>query len=120
MAPPATPHVHQPGDPDAAPRVAWTATSDDLHVNLVALAPGEEIAPHVNAQLEVLLTCVEGRGTLTVADEEIPLRPGTVVLIPRGARRGTRAGDEPLRYVTCHRKRAGMMPAVAPRTRSEP
>lgn len=110
-----TPQVRHPNDPDAAPRIAWTATSDDLHVNLVALAPGEEIAPHVNAQLDVLLTCVEGEGTLTVGDEAIPLARGTIALIPRGARRGARAGDGPLRYVTCHRRRAGLMPTVPDR-----
>jgi len=115
MAEVSRPRVHQPGEADAAPRIAWTAVSADLHVNVVALGPGEAIGGHVNAALDVLLTCIAGTGTLTVDGEEIPLAAGTVALIPRGAHRGSRAGMDGLRYVTCHRRRPALMPTVAPR-----
>jgi quercetin dioxygenase-like cupin family protein len=100
----------------ALPRIVWTATSDDLHVNLIALAPHEEIGEHVNAHLDVLQTGISGDGTLVIDGEEIPFGAGSVVLIPRGAMRGTRAGADGLRYVTCHRRRGGIMPTVQRRS----
>jgi mannose-6-phosphate isomerase-like protein (cupin superfamily) len=109
-------HANQHATGEPSPRIVWTGTSDDLHVNLIALGPGEEIGLHINQQLDVLLTCIDGAGALTIGDEEIPLGSGSVVLIPKGARRGTRAGDEGVRYVTCHRRRGGLMPAVQSRS----
>lgn len=96
-------------------RIRWAPGSADLHVNLVDLRSGEEIGAHVNTALDVLLTCVDGAGTLVVDDEEVPLLPGTVVLIPKGARRGVLAGDGGIRYTTCHMRRGGLMPTVGER-----
>lgn len=94
------------------PRVAWTPASDDLHLNLVSLKPGEEIGEHVNQALDVVLTCLAGEGTLKVDGESIPLQPGTIAMIPRGANRRVVASDNALRYSTCHRRRGGMMPTI--------
>jgi quercetin dioxygenase-like cupin family protein len=108
------PDDYKSGEP--LPRIVWTGTSDDLHANLIALAPGEEIGVHVNQHLDVLLTCIDGAGILTVDDTEMSLRGGSIVLIPQGARRGTRAGEGGLRYVTCHRRRGGIIPTVQRRS----
>ena len=105
-------HADKVNPGDAPQRIAWSATSDDLHVNLIALGQGEAIAEHVNAQLDVLQTCIAGTGVLIVDGEELPFHPGNVVLVPKGARRGTQAGDGGLRYVTCHGRRPGLMPVV--------
>jgi quercetin dioxygenase-like cupin family protein len=96
-------------------RIRWTPESDDLHVNLVDLRPGEEIGEHTNTALDVLLTCLTGGGTLVVDGETIVMRAGSVVLIPRGARRAVIAGESGVRYTTCHRKRGGLMPTVSRR-----
>ncbi|HVL25553.1 MAG TPA: cupin domain-containing protein [Thermomicrobiales bacterium] len=101
---------------DAQPRIVWTANGDDLHVNLIALGPGEEIGEHVNAQLDVLQACLDGDGTLTVDGEALPFGAGSVVLVPKGVARSTRAGEAGLRYVTCHRRRGGLMPTVQRRS----
>lgn len=94
------------------PRIAWTPESTDLHVNLVSLRAGEEIGAHVNHALDVVLTCLAGRGTLDVEGESVPLRPGTVAVIPKGASRRVVAGDNVLRFTTCHGKRGGLVPSV--------
>jgi quercetin dioxygenase-like cupin family protein len=98
------------------PRIAWTPESTDLHVNLVALGAGEEIGEHVNESLDVLLTCLAGEGELHIDDDVIPLASGTVCVIPMGSRRRIVAGNNMLRYTTCHRKRGGLMPTVQSRS----
>jgi quercetin dioxygenase-like cupin family protein len=94
---------------------AWTGVSDDLNVNLLVFQPGEGVAEHVNAEVDVLVIGIRGVGIIAVDGVEHPLRAGGAILIPKGARRGTQAGDEALAYLTCHRRRAGLWPTFAPR-----
>jgi quercetin dioxygenase-like cupin family protein len=109
-------HRDDYGDPDAPhSRIRWTPGSEDLHVNLVDLRAGEEIGEHVNTALDVLLTCLGGRGSLVVDGEAIEMSAGSLALIPRGARRAVIAGEAGMRYTTCHRKRGGLMPTVSRR-----
>lgn len=96
-------------------RIRWAPESADLHVNLVDLRGGEEIGAHVNPALDVLLTCLDGSGTLVVDNERVPLQAGTAALIPKGARRGVLAGERGIRYTTCHMRRGGLMPTVGGR-----
>lgn len=104
--------VPEPG----SPRIAWSPESSDLHVNVVVLKPGESIGEHVNASLDVVMTCLAGEGTLTVDGEDIAFSPGTVALVPTGAIRGVVAGNNGVQYTTCHRKRGGIMPTVQSRS----
>lgn len=99
-----------------SPRIAWSPESTDLHVNVVSLKRGESIGEHVNATLDVLMTCLAGEGTLTVDGEEISFSPGTIALVPTGASRGVVASNNGVTYTTCHRKRGGIMPTVQPRS----
>ena len=95
---------------------AWTGVSDDLNVNLLVFQPDEGVAEHVNAEVDVLVIGIRGAGTLTIEGIEHPVRAGSALLIPKGARRGTRAGhDEAFAYLTCHRRRAGLWPKVVSR-----
>lgn len=104
-------HEYQLGDRSLA-RIAWAPGSTDLHVNLVVLHPGEVVGAHVNATLDVLITCLAGEGELRVDDACVALAPGTIALVPAGAKRGVVAGNTGLRYTTCHRKRGGIVPSV--------
>jgi quercetin dioxygenase-like cupin family protein len=88
----------------------WSVNSEQLNVNLLRLAPGDAIAEHVNAEVDVVLVIFEGRGELTVDGSAYALGPGRVIAIPRGARRAMRCTAGPLVYLTCHRRRAGLMP----------
>jgi quercetin dioxygenase-like cupin family protein len=91
---------------------AWTGASDDLNVNLLVFTPGDGVGEHVNAEVDVLMIGISGSGTLTIDGMERSFHTGDAVLIPKGARRGTRAGDEPFAYLTCHRRRSGLWPTL--------
>jgi hypothetical protein len=63
-----------------------------------------------------------GNGELLVDGAAAPLENGVVAHVPRGSLRSVRAGSEPLRYLSLHRRRSGPMirsrPSRRP-TRSE-
>lgn len=107
------------GDIDIAAALAQAAhngplasiTSAQLNVNLLRLAPGDAIAEHVNAEVDVLLVVVDGAGELVVDGAARPLRAGHVVVIPRGAARALRCAGAPLVYISCHQRRGGLRPA---------
>ena len=88
----------------------WSANSEQLNVNLLRLPTGDAIAEHVNAEVDVTLVVFEGHGELVVDGAPHALGPGRVVLLPRGVRRAMRCTAGPLVYLTCHRRRAGLMP----------
>jgi len=89
----------------------WSANSEQLNVNLLRLPTGEGITAHVNAELDVVLVIFEGSAELKVDSADYDLRPGRAVVIPRGATRSLRCTAGPLVYLTCHRRRAGLMPS---------
>lgn len=79
-----------------------------LDANVVRLAPGAEVAEHVEPDLDVLVYVVNGSGRLGTGDDELPLEGGAVVWLPRGSRRALSAGPHGLDYLTVHRRRPGM------------
>lgn len=95
-----------------SPGPAWTLASDDLNANLLVFDDGDGVAEHVNADLDVLLVGISGQGIVTMDGTATLLRPAHVVLVPRGARRATRAFGGRFAYLTCHRRRAGLWPTL--------
>lgn len=88
----------------------WSATSDDLNVNVVAWSEGEGVGRHRNDERDVLLVVLSGAGKVIVGAASHPVAAGTVLLIPAGAEREVRAGPEGIRYVTAHVRRAPGVP----------
>ena len=87
----------------------WRLTeSPDLHANLVRLPPYGVIEPHFNPDLDVLLVGVAGEGRLEVDGRPLRLHPGALVVVPRNATRSLRAGEEPLVWLSVHRRRPGL------------
>ena len=82
----------------------------DLNANLVSFPPGEGVGEHVNAERDVLVVGVAGAGAVVVDGAEHEVLPGTVILVPAGARRATRAGGERFSYLTVHRRRPPGIP----------
>lgn len=82
----------------------WSATGNDLDVNLVAWLPRHGVGRHTNAAVDVLVVGIRGRGTLEVGSRSMALVPGGIHLIPQGAPRAIRATTR-LLYLTCHRRR---------------
>ncbi|WKD36758.1 cupin domain-containing protein [Streptomyces xanthophaeus] len=87
-----------------------------LDANLVRLLPGGQIAVHREPEVDVLLTVVQGGGSLTLDGAEVDVVPGSLTLLPRGSARSLRAGPEGLVFLTAHRRRAGMAIGRPPRT----
>ena len=91
-------------------------------MNLLAFGAGEGVAAHVNAEVDVLLLGVSGSGTVAVDGASHALAAGTLLLIPRGARRAIHSGREGLAYLSCHRRREPLRPGrasgAAPASRS--
>ena len=89
--------------------VLWSLASADLNANLVRFAGGDGVESHVNDEVDVLGVVVAGAGTLLLDGREEPLRPGVAFFVPKGARRAVRATASELVYLTCHRRRPGLM-----------
>ncbi len=90
--------------------VLWKLAAEgrQLDANVVRLAPGAEVASHVEPDLDVLVYVVNGNGRLDLPDGSRPLDGGCVVWLPCGARRSLAAGPHGMDYVTVHRRRPGM------------
>jgi len=101
--------------PDQAGAV-WRLREEprDLDANVISLPPGSSIAPHVGADLDVLVLVLAGDGALVSDRGEEAVRAGQLLWLPRRSRRGFRPGPAGLRYVTVHQRRTGL-PLVAAR-----
>jgi quercetin dioxygenase-like cupin family protein len=84
----------------------WTLReSSELNANLVRFGAGGGVAEHINLLVDVLSVGVSGCGVVTVEGEEHPLSSGTMVFVPRGARRSVRSASEDFAYLSVHRRR---------------
>jgi quercetin dioxygenase-like cupin family protein len=90
--------------------IAWSTATDDLNVNLVVLEPHASTPKHVNAQLDVLLVGVDGRGRVTVDEHRLEAHTGFCIVIGKGNSRVVEAGDEGFSYLLMHRRRPGLWP----------
>jgi quercetin dioxygenase-like cupin family protein len=86
--------------------VVWKLEgSRDLNANLVRFDAGGGVGEHVNEELDVVFVGVAGSGLVRVDGEEHPLSAGTLVFVPKGAKRSTVALSEGFTYLTFHRRR---------------
>jgi len=86
--------------------VIWTLQEGgDLNANLVRFEGGRGVEEHVNDEVDVLIVGISGSGTVSVDGEAYPVSNGTVVFVPRGATRSTRAAPEDFAYLSVHRRR---------------
>jgi hypothetical protein len=61
----------------------------------------EALAPHVHDRLDEIIYVVAGEGVARIADEDTPLRPGMVVVVPSASRHAfERRGKNPLVVVS--------------------
>ena len=94
----------------------WTQQTEDLNVNLLRFRRGEGVDEHVNNEVDVLLVGVDGTGDIVINGNGCTLAAGQLVIIPKGAVRSIRATAEFFSYLTCHRRRAGLMPSMGRRS----
>lgn len=98
------PEVHSLADTGGR-AVLWGLATDDLNVNLVQWPSGEGVDAHTNAERDVLIVVIAGSGTVTVDGEAVEVSAEQCLVIPRGAERVIRAGDDGIRYLSAHRRR---------------
>jgi mannose-6-phosphate isomerase-like protein (cupin superfamily) len=88
----------------------WSVACEQLNVNLLRLPTGDGIVEHITAGIDVVFVIFEGHGTLTVDGVAYPVGPGRVLVVPQGTLRALLCTVGPLVYLTCHRRRPGLMP----------
>ncbi|HWL02089.1 MAG TPA: DUF2249 domain-containing protein [Microbacteriaceae bacterium] len=86
----------------------------DLDANVIELPAGDEIAAHDGPDLDVLVHVLAGAGTLETELGTIELAPGSLVWLPRRARRRFLAGPDGLRYFSVHRRKPALSITTAP------
>ena len=97
--------------------VAWSASPEGLHVNLVVLGSGANVGAHRNDDVDVLVVMVEGDATITVDGTAHTVRAGCAGVVPKGAVRAVTAGPAGVRYLSIHRARGPL--GIRARDRSE-
>ncbi|MGE5754003.1 MAG: cupin domain-containing protein [Deltaproteobacteria bacterium] len=65
--------------------------SENLVAELVCYEPGQATAPHLHPRQDEIFHIIEGRGTILVDEDEVPVSAGSVVFVPAGSRHGIRA-----------------------------
>jgi quercetin dioxygenase-like cupin family protein len=95
---------------ESGPGPVWTRSSADLNVNLISFDQGLGVPAHVNDEVDVLLIIVAGEGVLEIDRAAYLISAGQVCLIPKGVERAIRSGGGPFAYLSCHRRRGGLMP----------
>jgi mannose-6-phosphate isomerase-like protein (cupin superfamily) len=64
------------------------------------LPPGHAVTPHHHRQIEEIYYIVEGRGVMTVGDEQREVAAGDAVYVPRGQRHTlANTGAEPIKLL---------------------
>ena len=83
----------------------WAHEGADLDVNLLVLERGEEIAEHVNPEVDVLLVGIVGNGVVEVAGRRHDLAAGQALIVPKGTERAITSRDGRFAYRSCPRRR---------------
>lgn len=84
--------------PEFMPRIL--KVRPDYKVPLICMEPGQEIPPHQSGKGVFFI--LSGKGIMTVEGTEIPVKPGTMVLVEQGESRGIRADGERLVAFAVH------------------
>jgi quercetin dioxygenase-like cupin family protein len=95
-----------------ARKPVWSFQGEDLNLNLIVLAAAETIDDHVNREVEVFLVAIAGEGLVEIDGTTYPLRAGEALVVPKGARRSITSNEGRFAYLSCHRRRTGLMPTV--------
>jgi len=85
--------------------VLWqlTGTGRQLDASLTHLPGGQHVSPRSEPHLDVLVVVVAGSGTLHSDSGPLPLTPGLLVWLPRGAACSVAANADGLAYLAVHR-----------------
>jgi len=93
----------------------WGTATSDLNGTLLSWNQGQEIAAHVNTEVDVIMVVVQGEGALTLDGVEHLMSEGMAAVIPKGVERAVVAGSTPFVYLNIHRKRSLQLGTRPPR-----
>ena len=65
--------------------------SENLVAELVCYEPGQATVSHLHPRQDEIFHVIEGKGTIAVGEEAVPVSAGSVVFGPSGVRHGIRA-----------------------------
>lgn len=92
----------------------WSFESTDLDLTLLTWTAHQQIAPHVNNEVDVVLIGLDGMGEVQVDETAYHLTAGQAILITKGARRSLRCLSAQWSYLSVHRRRRGLWPTFPP------
>lgn len=90
----------------------WGHESEDLDLTLLSWTAGQQVAAHVNNEVDVVMIVVAGAGEVLINGQAHQLMPGQALLVPKGAERAIRCTAERFSYLSLHRRRRGLWPSV--------
>jgi len=93
----------------------WGTATDDLNGTLLSWNQGQEIASHVNNEVDVIMVVMQGNGVLTLDKVAHEIHDGMAAVIPKGVERSVIAKSTPFVYLNIHRKRSLQLSASPPR-----
>ena len=91
----------------------WSTEADDLDCTFVSWDQGGSVPAHVNQEVDVLLMVLSGDGVARVGGDEVKIKPGSIIIIPKGVERSIEAASTRLAYLNVHKRRKRLMPAKA-------
>ena len=92
----------------------WATETEDLDCTILQWNDGYEISAHVNDEVDVVMTVLQGSGSIEIDGVTLPLRAGVVVVITKGKTRKLIAESTPFVYVNVHKRRRRLMPGNVP------
>lgn len=91
----------------------WSLVTPELNLNVVRFAAGDGVPEHTNDEVDVIGVVLSGEGLVTIDGREERVSARSLFYAPKGSRRAIRAVEGELAYLTCHRRRMGLMPRRA-------
>lgn len=68
--------------------------SEKIVAEMVCYTPGQVTPNHVHPKQDEIFFIVEGEGMMIVDDEEIPVSPTSIIMVPATVSHGVRAADD--------------------------
>lgn len=94
----------------------WGTATEQLNATFLSWRDGHEIAAHVNNEVDVVMIVISGEGEVEVDGKTQTLKPGSLVVLPKGTERAVRARSTPFSYVNVHQRRSLKLTTPPPRS----
>lgn len=89
--------------------------TEDLDLTAVAWAEGRGVGEHTNAEVDVAMIVLSGRGVVQIDDRREEVAAGRLIVLPKGVRRAITALTSDFRYLNVHKRRKRLMPTLGGR-----